>query len=171
MLTTHTLTGTVQGLNDFPTQDRPTLIDDVLVFYSFRAMVACGMIMFLLMVLDVWYWRRGYLKNGPILPGAKVRAGQGGDKLFWWLFVLATPLGFIATEAGWMVREIGRQPWVVYHLLRTEHGLSSGLDVHAVAITTGIFTTIYLVFAFLFIYFTWRIIKKGPDLTSPVPIA
>ncbi len=68
-----------------------------------------------------------------------------------------------------MVREIGRQPWVVYHLLRTEHGLSPNLNATSVAITTGIFTTIYIVFTFLFIYFTYRIVKKGPDLSSPLP--
>ncbi len=169
LLTTHSSTGTVPGLNDFPTNDRPTLIDDVLVFYSFRIMVACGVCMFLLMILGVWYWKRGYLKTGEALPGVPLRASQGGDKLFWWLFIFGTPLGFIATEAGWMVREIGRQPWVVYHLLRTEHGLSSGLNASAVAITTGIFTSIYLVFGFLFVYFTWKIVKKGPDLTSTLP--
>ncbi|MGE5541319.1 MAG: cytochrome ubiquinol oxidase subunit I [Bacillota bacterium] len=169
VLTTHSLTGQVQGLNDFPEHDRPTLIDDVLVFYSFRIMVAIGFILFLLMLLGVWYWRRGYLACGPALPGTKLVAGQGGDRLFWWLFVLATPLGFIATEAGWMVREIGRQPWVVYHLLRTEHGLSPNLSVHSVAATTAIFTLIYIAFSILFVWFTWKIVKKGPDLTLPTP--
>lgn len=170
LIATKSAHGEVQGLNDFPKEDRPSVINDILVFYSFRIMVACGMIMFLLMLLGGWYWKRGYLKSGAPLPGTPPRAGAGGDRLFWWLFVLATPLGFIATEAGWMVREIGRQPWIVYHVLRTEHGLSPGLSTETVMITTAIFTTIYVVFTVLFIYFTYRIVKKGPDLTSPLPL-
>ncbi|MDB5189246.1 MAG: cytochrome bd ubiquinol oxidase, subunit, partial [Parcubacteria group bacterium] len=158
ILSTHTLTGQVQGLNDFNANDRPSLINDITVFYSFRTMVACGMIMFLLMLLGVFYWKKGLL--------SVMRVGK--DRLFWWLFVLATPLGFIATEAGWMVREIGRQPWVVYHLLRTKEGLSPGLSTHAVAATTGIFTLIYIVFGALFVYFLWKIVVKGPDLTSDI---
>lgn len=169
LLTTHTLTGEVKGLNDFPENDRPTAINAIIVFYAFRIMVACGMIMFLLMILGCWYWRKGYLKGGSLLPGVSPTAGQGGDKLFWWLFACAMPLGFIATEAGWMVREIGRQPWVVYHLLRTTHGVSPNLDATTVAVTIAIFTTMYVVFTLLFIYFTYKVVAKGPDLTSPLP--
>jgi len=158
LLTTHTLTGTVPGLNDFPVADRPTLIDDTLVFYSFRVMVGIGMVLFLLMLLGGFYWWSKRLTVERV----------GKDRLFWWLYVLALPFGFIATEAGWMVREIGRQPWVVYHLLRTSDGLSPGLNAGAVATTTGIFSAIYLLFSVLFVWFTYKIIKKGPDLISPV---
>ncbi|HVW71953.1 MAG TPA: cytochrome ubiquinol oxidase subunit I, partial [Candidatus Paceibacterota bacterium] len=159
MLITHSLTGSVQGLNDFAPDDRPTLIDDVIVFYSFRIMAGIGVVLFLITLWACWLWWRGKLSLASVV----------NRRVFLWLFALATPLGFIATEAGWMVREIGRQPWVVYHLLRTQDGLSANLDAHTVAATTGIFTLIYIAFGVLFVYFTWRIVKKGPDFTAPVP--
>jgi len=58
---------------------------------------------------------------------------------------------------------------VVYHLMRTSEGLSSNLSTAAVATTTAIFTLLYLAFGVLFIYFTHRIMKQGPDLESPLP--
>ena len=159
LLTTHTTTGTVQGLNSFPEADRPSLLDDTFVFYSFRAMVAIGFALFFLMLLGAWYWYKGRLALSEIVK----------RRTFWRLWIWAMPLGFIATEAGWMVREIGRQPWVVYHLMRTSEGLSSNLSTAAVATTTAIFTLLYLAFGVLFIYFTHRIMKQGPDLESPLP--
>ncbi|MEK7602398.1 MAG: cytochrome ubiquinol oxidase subunit I [Patescibacteria group bacterium] len=160
VLTTHSLTGRVPGLNEFHPDDRPSLINDIIVFYSFRIMVAIGFILFLLMILGCWYWKKGLLTIER----------TAHDRLFWWLFVLGTPLGFIATEAGWMVREIGRQPWVVYHLLRTKNGLSSGLDANTVIATTGIFAIIYLAFSILFVYFVWKIVAKGPDFNARPPV-
>jgi cytochrome bd ubiquinol oxidase subunit I len=158
LLTTHTLTGFVPGLNSFAKDDTPTKTEDVMTFYSFRLMVLIGVVMFLLMVAGVWYWRKGYLTQDKAHEHA----------IFWWLWVLAIPLGFIATEAGWMVREIGRQPWVVYHLMRTSEGLSQHLSSASVTTTTGLFAALYLAFIGLFIYFTARIMRAGPDLTSPV---
>ena len=84
------------------------------------------------------------------------------------LWILAIPLGFIATESGWMVREIGRQPWIMYHLLRTSDGVSSNLESPIIAIVIVAITAVYLTLLALFIYFTRRIIKDGPDLASPI---
>lgn len=160
LLTTHSRTGSVPGLNSFPPNDRPNAAEDVVTFYSFRLMVAIGMAMFFMMLAGLWYWRKGHLDH------EKAHA----HKTFWWLWILALPLGFIATEAGWMVREIGRQPWVVYHLMRTSEGLSSNLSTGSVMTTTILFALMYLVFIGLFIYFTARILRKGPDLISPLPV-
>ena len=157
LITTHTTDGAVQGLNDFAPQDRPTVTESLIVFYSFRVMIAIGGLLFLLALLGVLFWKRGKLRTPEIAP-----------RWFWWLFALATPLGFVATEAGWMVREIGRQPWVVYHLLRTSQGLSSNLSMPAVLGTAIVFNIIYLACGILFIYFTWRIVKRGPDLDAPI---
>jgi cytochrome d ubiquinol oxidase subunit I len=159
ILTTHSTTGTVPGLNAFPESDRPSLVDDTLVFYSFRIMVGIGFALFFLMLLGAWYWWRGTLTVETIST----------HRMFWRLWIWAVPLGFIATEAGWMVREIGRQPWVVYHLMRVGEGLSSNLTTSAVATTTAIFTLLYLAFGILFIYFTLVIMKKGPDFDSLPP--
>ncbi len=157
-ITTVPQDGVVRGLNSFPAADRPTTLEATIVFYSFRLMVGIGVVLLLLMFAGAWYWGKGRLTLAKI----------DKHRVFWWLWVLALPLGFIATEAGWMVREIGRQPWVVYNLMRTSEGLSSNLNVVTVAATTIIFTLLYLIFGALFIYFTYRIVKKGPDLTTPV---
>lgn len=159
ILTTHTLAGQVQGLNDFPVEDRPTLLDDVLIFYSFRIMVGIGFFLMFLTALSVWYW---YKKR--LTPH-----GLTNLRWFLWLWVVSIPMGFIATEAGWMVREIGRQPWIVYHQMRVSDALSSHLESAVVGGTIIGITLIYSVLAFLFVYFTYRIVKKGPDLTSPLP--
>ena len=159
LLITHTTTGQVRGLDSFAPNDRPTTAESVVTFYSFRIMVAIGFVLFFLTLAGLWYWYKDRLRGDRILE----------HKLFWWLWVCSIPLGFVATEAGWMVREIGRQPWVVYHLMRTNEGLSSGLTAAGVASTTAIFTLLYLTFGALFIYFTHRIVKKGPDITSPLP--
>ncbi|HEY5383341.1 MAG TPA: cytochrome ubiquinol oxidase subunit I [Candidatus Paceibacterota bacterium] len=158
LLTTHSPTGAVAGITSFAADDRPTTTESVITFYSFRLMVAIGFALFALMLLGAWYWRQGKLEVDKIAQ----------HKKFWRLWIWAIPLGFIATEAGWMVREIGRQPWVVYHLMRTQSGLSSNLSAGAVATSTTLFTLMYLVFGALFLYFTYRIVQKGPDLESPL---
>lgn len=158
LITTHSPTGQVAGITSFAADSRPTTSESVIVFYSFRIMVAIGFALFALMLLGAWYWYQGKLVAEKITQ----------HKTFWRLFVWSIPLGFIATETGWMVREIGRQPWVVYHLMRTSEGLSSNLSGGAVAASTAIFTLMYVVFGALFIYFTYRIVQQGPDLKSPV---
>lgn len=157
-LTTHTRYGQVKGLNDYAVNDRPTLANDITVFYSFRLMVICGTGMLLLMLLGVWYWRRGKLEFENVSQ----------HRTFYKLWLIGLPLGFIATEAGWMVREIGRQPWVVYHLLRTSEGVSPNLSATPVLFTTIGFALFYAVFIGLFTYFTIRFVRRGPDFTSPV---
>jgi cytochrome d ubiquinol oxidase subunit I len=159
VLTTHSLTGTVQGLNAFPESDRPSILDDTFTFYAFRTMVGIGFVLFFMMLIGSWYWWKGKLTIETI----------SNHRKFWRLWIFTIPLGFIATEAGWIVREVGRQPWVVYHLMRVSDGLSSNLTTSAVATTTAIFTLLYLAFGVIFIYFTYRIIKTGPDLVSEAP--
>lgn len=159
ILTTRDPNGTVAGLNEFSPNDRPTVINDVVTFYSFRLMVLIGFAMTALMIWGVWYWRKKRL----------VLAEVSAHRMFWRFWIWSIPLGFIATEAGWMVREIGRQPWVVYHLLRTRDALSPNLNAASVATTTALFTLIYIAFGVLFIYFTYRIVKQGPDFSAPLP--
>lgn len=160
LLATHSRSGTVRGLNDFPAEERPTPLESVIVFYSFRIMIVIGFILLLLMLWGLWLWRKGALAAGRI----------AAHRLFWRAWAFAIPLGFVATEAGWMVREIGRQPWIVYHVLRTSEGLSSGLSSAVVATTTALITAMYLAFGIFFVYFTWRIVKKGPDFLSAAPL-
>jgi cytochrome d ubiquinol oxidase subunit I len=158
-ITKHSSTGTVQGLNSFPVGDRPTAVEAALTFYGFRVMVGIGVLLFALALWSMFLWWRGELILERI----------SRHRAWLWCWVLSIPLGFIATEAGWMVREIGRQPWTVYHLMRTAESVSVGLIPSEVAITTALITLMYIVFSVVFVYLVYRMVHKGPDLTSPLP--
>ncbi len=159
IITTHSADGTVAGLNSFAVDDRPNTAQAVLTFYAFRLMMLIGVVLVALMLLGLWYWYRGKLALDAVL----VRPN------FLRLWVWAIPLGFIATEAGWMVREIGRQPWILYHLMRTSEGVSSNLSAPVTGVVIVAITLVYLALVSLFIYFTARIVRDGPDLSSRLP--
>ena len=159
LITTNSPTGQVKGLNDFPAEDRPTKVEATLAFYAFRTMVAIGFFFLFLIALGLWYWYKGKLALGAVVAHRK----------FLWLWILATPLGFVATIAGWMTREIGRQPWVLYNIIRTKDAVSPHLSAPAVATTFALFNLLYAALLALFIYFTYRILATGPDLESPLP--
>lgn len=155
LLSTHSFTGHVTGLNDFPREDQPPVL---LPFYSFRIMVGIGFFFLGVMLWGAWEWRRGRLtpESAPLL------------RWFLWAWIAAIPLGFIATDLGWIVREVGRQPWLLYSLLRTGDGVSN-LDTGATAVTFFAYCGIYLLLTVLFVVYTRRIFLKGPDLSSIVP--
>jgi len=85
------------------------------------------------------------------------------------VLVAAIPLGYIATECGWVVREVGRQPWAVYGLLRTEHA-ASNLPATAVATSLVMFVVIYTLLLGLFLLFARRIIMNGPNINQQLPM-
>jgi cytochrome bd ubiquinol oxidase subunit I len=98
----------VPGLDKTPREDWPNV---ALVHWSFDLMIGCGVVM---LAIAAWtavaVWRRREALFAPRLLGA---------------FILATPLGFIAIEAGWMVTELGRQPWIIYGIMRTRDAVTS----------------------------------------------
>ncbi len=155
ILSDHSLTGQVIGLKDFPVQDQPPV---VLPFYAFRLMVLLGIIMLLLVLWAALEWWRKRLRP-DVAPG---------NRAFWTAWLWAIPAGFLATECGWIVREVGRQPWIIYGLMRTSEG-SSPVGQSTVATSLALFIVIYLLLLALFIFFTRRILIKGPDLSSPLP--
>jgi len=155
ILSTHSLKGRVIGLRDFPIEDQPPVAPP---FYAFRVMVLLGFFMLFLVLWAVWQWFRARLR---VESAPK-------DKVFWNFWLYAIPAGFLATECGWIVREVGRQPWVVYGIMRTSEGVSS-VNAATAATSLTLFIIIYLTLLGLFIYFTGRILKKGPDLSSPLP--
>jgi cytochrome bd ubiquinol oxidase subunit I len=159
LLTSHSLTSTIQGLNDFPADDRPTPAETTTVFYAFRVMIAIGFFMLFLALGGAWLWWKGKLSLETI----------ANNRWFLRSWVFAIPLGFLAVETGWMVREIGRQPWMIYHALRISDSLSSNLNLIVVVVILIAIVAIYLTLISLFIVFALRTIKKGPDLTSPLP--
>ena len=146
----------VTGLKAFPPRDQPSALP--VIFYAFRIMAGIGVALFLLMLWSLWAWWRGQLKPEAI------------TKNRWLLraWVASIPLGYIAVDMGWGVREVGRQPWVIYNILRTEQG-ASVLPTGSVVFSVVGFTLLYVVLYVAFIIFALRTIRKGPDLTLPEP--
>ena len=155
-IATHKMDGQVKGLKDFSPEDQPPAIP--LIFYTFRFMIGIGMAMTALALASgFFWWKTRLLPDGPTQPVWLLRS--------WVAFI---PLGYLATECGWIVREVGRQPWAVYGLLRTEHAVSN-LPVPAVLTSLVMFTVIYSLLLFTFIVFARRIILTGPNIDEPLP--
>ncbi|MFZ2169925.1 MAG: cytochrome ubiquinol oxidase subunit I, partial [Methylococcaceae bacterium] len=148
--------GQVQGLKSFPKDDQPTAIG--LIFYSFRIMVASGVALLGLMLWTLAAWLKGRLSSDHVC----------NNRLLLRAWIASIPLGYLATECGWIVREVGRQPWVIYGLLRTRDAAST-LPVSVVAVSLLAFVVIYSILFILFLIFAARIIRKGPDLTLIPP--
>jgi cytochrome d ubiquinol oxidase subunit I len=155
ILSTHSLKGQVIGLRDFPVNDQPPVIPP---FYAFRVMVLLGFVMLFLVLWALWQWYRRRLRV----------ESTSNYKVFWNFWLWAIPAGFLATECGWIVREVGRQPWIVYGMLRTTEGVSP-VSSATFSVSLALFIVIYLLLLGLFVYFTRRVLMKGPDLTSPLP--
>ncbi len=154
LLETHTLNGKVTGMDQFAPKDRP----DVWVpFYAFRAMVTIGFFLFFMALWGNWLRLRGQLNA----------EGLRRHPWFLRLLVLSGFLPYLAIWTGWWTREIGRQPWVVYGLMRTWQGVS-----HMGVTAESAWFIGYIIFEFMVWggawYFFSRIVQKGPDLTSPV---
>ncbi|WP_115717217.1 cytochrome ubiquinol oxidase subunit I [Gallaecimonas mangrovi] len=143
IILTHSLHGEVQGLKSVPAQDRPPLLP---VFFAFRVMVGLGVLMVLVAFFANWQRR-----------GARLYENKWLLKLL----VLMTPAGLIATVAGWWVVEIGRQPWLVYGLVRTEQVVSK-LPAERVAISFALFVVTYLALLTAFLHFYRKLVRKGP---------
>jgi cytochrome d ubiquinol oxidase subunit I len=154
ILTTHDARGTVQGSNDFPLDTRPGVGDATMMFYSFRLMIIIGFFLVFLVLISLWYWKKGILSESRL----------ANHRFFIFMWLTAIPLGFIASEAGWMVREIGRQPWMIYHLLQVSDSVSVGLDPRIVGGILVAIILLYLTLGGLLIFFTRKTILKGPAL-------
>jgi cytochrome d ubiquinol oxidase subunit I len=150
LLVTHSLNGRVQGLKEFPREDRPNVF---ILFWAFRFMVAIGLILFFVMVWGALLWRRGCLFD---------------HRLFLWTLVVVHPLGFLATELGWITTEMGRQPWVVYHLMRTAEGVSP-IPVGNVLWSLTLFLIIFPIIGAVYFFYILKTLRRGPDLSSPIP--
>ncbi len=155
ILSTRTLTGQVKGLKEFPPGDRPPVL---LPFYSFRLMVLIGFLMLFLMIWTAVVWARGGLREERI----------GRHRWLLRAWIASIPLGFLATDLGWVVREVGRQPWVIYGLLRTGDG-ASRLPASVVGGSLLMYLVVYSLLLVAFLFFAGRIIGKGPDLQLPPP--
>ena len=156
ILDTHSLKSSVTGLKDFPVDEQPPVAPP---FFAFRIMVVLGLLMVGLVLWALLMWWRKKLSEEAV---PKFR-------IFWNCWLWALPVGFIATECGWIVREVGRQPWIIYHILRTGDGVSP-VGISTAATSLVLFIVVYLLLLGAFIYFTRRILMQGPDLSSPLPV-
>lgn len=154
LILTHTLDGDIQPLTSVPRDQRPPVKP---VFYAFRVMVGLGMSMLLLAFASLWAWRRGKLFD------AGSRSGRWLLDAWRWM----SPTGFIALLAGWYVVEIGRQPYVVYGLLRTSDAVSPNIAAAAVLSSLVIYAAVY---AFVFgagIFYLRKLMRIGPVKQPP----
>jgi cytochrome d ubiquinol oxidase subunit I len=137
-------TATLKGLKDFAPEDRPPV---AIVFWSFRVMVGLGMLMILMGVVGVVLWWLGWLDR---------------FKLFHVAAVLMGPSGFIAVLAGWISAEVGRQPYVVYGVLRTADAISP-VTAEQVSLSLLFFMVVYAIVFSTGVLYILRLIWKGPD--------
>lgn len=144
LILTHSMDGTVTGLKDFAPEDRP---NSTVVFWSFRIMVGLGTLMLLLALVSVWLRKTGKLYE---------------SKWFHRFALIMGPSGFIALLAGWFTTEVGRQPWIVYGIMRTKDALSP-VSVEQVGLTLIIFVVVYCIVFGVGIYYMLKIMHKGPE--------
>ena len=150
MILTHTWDGQIPGLDEFPGPDRP---DSTIIFWTFRIMVGLGVLMLLLGLGGAWFRWRGQLYH---------------QRLFLRFATAMGPAGIVAMLAGWMTTEIGRQPWVVYGVMRTSDAVSHH---SALALTTTllIFVVVYCAVFGTGISYLLKLVAKGPDRGGFLP--
>jgi cytochrome d ubiquinol oxidase subunit I len=123
-----------------------------IVFWSFRLMVGLGLLMLALAVLSLWLRRGGRIYETP---------------WFLKLCIAMSPAGFVAILAGWVTTEVGRQPWVVYGLLRTVDAATPAVTAGAVATSLAAFVIVYGIIFPAGTLYMFRLIQAGPDLGPP----
>ena len=134
----------MQGLTDFPEEDRPPV---VIPFFAFRIMVGMGLIMLAVSWLGNLLRWRGRLETA---------------RWFLWGTFLAFPTGFIAVLTGWFTAEVGRQPWVVYGLLRTKDAVTPSLTSGDVLVSLTGYVLVYAVFVSFGVYYIYKLLHEGP---------
>ncbi|HXX19753.1 MAG TPA: cytochrome ubiquinol oxidase subunit I [Candidatus Acidoferrum sp.] len=135
----------VKGLDSFPEYDWPDKIP--LLYFSYHIMVGLGTIFIAILLLAAWKLVRGTLF---------------ASRAMMWILMLALPFPFIANTAGWMTAEIGRQPWLIYGLMRTRAGVSPEVSAGSAWFTLLGFMGMYAVLAILFLFLIRAEIERGP---------
>ena len=136
----------VKGLDSFPPDLWPDGI--ALLYYSYHVMVGLGTIFIAVMAAAAFLLWRGKLYE---------------SRWMLWLIMICIPMPYIANTAGWMTAELGRQPWLIYGLMRTAHGTSPQVSAGNALFTLIGFMGMYTVLAILFLFLIWREIELGPE--------
>jgi len=135
-MATGSFDGKVKGLNQLQHGERRSFgrgnyePDVRLMYWSMRVMAMAGVAMFLIAALGAWLYRRGRLE---------------ATRWFLWIGVVAIALPYVAATAGWILTEMGRQPWIVQNLLKTSDAVSTGLGTTTIAASLAVFLVLYTV--------------------------
>jgi cytochrome d ubiquinol oxidase subunit I len=132
------------GLEAFPPDDRPPVI---IPFFAFRIMVGMGLIMVAISWTGVVLIWRGLLES---------------TRWFLWAAFLSFPTGFVAVLCGWYTAEVGRQPWVVYHILRTEDAITPSLTGGVALFSLIAYVVVYAVIYSFGLTYIYRLLRRGP---------
>lgn len=144
LLLKHDLQGEIKGLDQVAPADRPNV---PLIFFAFRLMVGLGFLFLFLGVLALWLrWRADPAAHPWLLR----------------LYVLCTPLGLVAIEAGWITTESGRQPWIVQGLMRTADA-ASPVPAQALFTSLSLFIAVYGLLFSAYVYYVLKLVFKGID--------
>jgi cytochrome d ubiquinol oxidase subunit I len=135
----------VKGLKDFPKSERPPVME---TFVSFRLMVGLGFLFLLLSLVAVVLSRKDGLEAYP---------------LFLRVMLYTIPLPYLAAQLGWVVAEVGRQPWIVYGVLKTSEAVSRSVDPMQVILSIGGFCIFYSLLGGIDLYLLVKYAKKGPE--------
>lgn len=135
----------VTGLKSFRPEDRPPVN---IVFQAYHLMVAVGFALIAISLLGVILWWRGKLFN---------------HRWMLWVFVISVLGPQIANQVGWITAEVGRQPWIVYGLMRTSEALSKAVESGQIVFSLILFTIVYILLFILFIFLLDQKIKHGPE--------
>ncbi|WP_174803421.1 cytochrome ubiquinol oxidase subunit I [Martelella limonii] len=146
IILTHTLDGQFPGLSEYPPEDRP---NSTVVFWSFRIMVGLGFLMLALGAWALWLRRGGRLYE---------------NRLFLRFATVMGPSGLIAILAGWFTTEIGRQPWVVYGVMRTSDAVSNHSAL-ALSVTLLMFIVMYFCVFGVGVGYMLKLVAKGPGVS------
>lgn len=141
----------IKGFDQIPPDERPPI---GIVFQTYHLMIAMWGLMMLLTLMSLYFWKKKTLAK---------------RKWVLWALVISVIFPQIANQTGWMTAEIGRQPWVVYGVLRTVHGVSSTIVSSQVVLSIFMFIVIYTLLFALFLFLLDRKIKHGPGEEGEMP--
>ncbi len=141
---THDVNGVVKGLKAFAPGDRPPV---GIVFWAFRVMVGVGLLMFAVVAWGAWL---------------RIRGRMFESRAYLAVCNFMAPAGFVAVIAGWTVTEVGRQPWIVYGLLRTRDAVSPSITGLDVMLSLLMYMAVYAVIFSAGLYYLFRIARAGP---------
>jgi cytochrome bd ubiquinol oxidase subunit I len=156
VILTHSWDGEIRGLKEFPKDDRP---DSSIIFWTFRIMAGLGMLLILLVLIGLLLRRGGRIYESRFFQRCMLAMG---------------PAGFIMLLAGWITTEAGRQPWVVYGVLRTAQAVSP-VTQQDVGVSLMIFVIVYFLVFCTGIFYILKLLRMGPPVfdgaSQPAPNA